>query len=99
MAITVLDFSGQSYCVEQTLHLMGADGETFLVPLGKKGPVYSAAVTLELTKSKFSLMSGVPSCEWYQVAARNPMERVKNLKTPLSSAELSGRSPWTASRL
>ena len=99
MAITVLGASGKSYCGEQSLHLMGADGETFLFPLGKKSPVYSAAVTLELTKSKLSLMSGVPSCEWYQAAARNPMERVKNLKTPLSSAELSGRSPWTASRL
>ena len=41
---------------EQTLHLIGADGGTFLVPLGKKSPVCSAAVARELTKSKLSLM-------------------------------------------
>ena len=100
MAITVLGASGKSYCGEQSLHLMGADGETFLFPLGKKGPVNTAAVTLELTKSV-----SVPSCETFPSASSTrqrpttPWSVRRSSRTSLSSAKLSGRSPWRASRL
>lgn len=41
MAITDVDSSGQSYYGEQTLYLISTKGDSVMVPLGKKGPIYA----------------------------------------------------------
>ena len=73
--------------LQRAILLWGADStpngcgrEDVPGPAGQESPVNTAAVTLELTKSKRSLKSDVPFCKRNQAAAHNPMERVKKLK-------------------
>lgn len=40
MAITDIDSTGQSYYGEQNLYFVSVQGDSYMVPLGKNGPVY-----------------------------------------------------------
>ncbi|KAM9733891.1 eukaryotic translation initiation factor 2A isoform 2-T2 [Menidia menidia] len=55
-ASTEVDKSGASYYGEQTLHFLGADGQTAMVQLAKNGPIYD--VSWSPSSSEFCVVYG-----------------------------------------